>query len=126
MSGVIAASVRLLILVAVLLVAQSALAATYSGACLTCEERNQGGTIPADRCVLARDGGDGYTMCTESSLGLFQFCDLTGSPCYNVDVDGGGGGGTGSGGTGTGSCIVGPGEGCPAQCSSCITRPYLN
>ena len=119
--------VRAILLAALVLACRSAVAATYTG-CLNCEEHNVGGTIPADVCAMAGDGGTGYTGCTEEYIGIFRYCTLSGQACYNVDVDGGGGGGTGGGGTGGsgGGCTIGPAAGCPAQCASCQRSPFLN
>jgi hypothetical protein len=123
MKKLVATFAKLALVAALLLFCRSA--AAELGGCMACEEHNQAGTIAADRCVFAADGGTGYTGCLEESIGIFRYCTLTGDACYNVDVHGGGGGAGGAGG-GSGSCSLGPGEACPAECSGCTRRPYLN
>lgn len=110
-------------LVLLLLMLQGLSAQGLAG-CQDCEEHTVL-TIPRDRCVMVGDGGTGYLICTEEQIGISQYCTLSGSACYNVDVTGGGGGGTGGGGTSSG-CVVGPSAVCPAQCQSCERSPFLN
>jgi len=43
-------------------------------------------------------------------------------PFWSCDAPGGGSGGGGGGGGGGGECQQGPGEWCPAACSSCTPR----
>lgn len=98
---------------------------TTSWGCLTCIEKTLI-TFPRDYCLQVGDGESGYTSCTESTFGLYQYCNTGGSPCYNVTVTsggGGGGGGTGGGGS-TGGCTIRHGEACPASCMSCTINLY--
>jgi hypothetical protein len=96
-----------LLFIIILSFGATASAVVNTGACFTCEERNRAGTIAADVCVLAGNGGEGFLMCSESTIGIFQYCDLSGSACYNTNVDAGGGGGSGGSG---GGCVVGMGS----------------
>lgn len=95
---------------------------TYIG-CLECIERTQL-TFPRDYCSQVGHEEEGWTTCTEETWGLFQYCSLGGSACFNVDA--GGGGGSGSGGGGGSTCVIGPSESCPAECFSCERDPYSN
>ena len=95
---------------------------TYIG-CLDCIERTYL-TFPRDYCSQVGHEEEGWTTCTEETWGLFRYCSLGGSACFNVDA--GGGGGSGSGGGGGSSCVIGPSATCPAECFSCERNPYAN
>jgi hypothetical protein len=90
---------------------------TYIG-CLDCVERTMV-TIPRDSCSQVGDQQEGWTSCSEETYGLYRFCSLSGSACFNVDA---GGGSSGSGGGGD-TCVIGPNAGCPAECFSCERDP---
>jgi hypothetical protein len=93
---------------------------TFIG-CLDCVERTYL-TFPRDSCSQVGHEEEGWTSCTEETWGLYRFCSLGGSACFNVDA--GGGGGSGSGGGGGSSCVIGPSASCPAECFSCERDPY--
>lgn len=99
--------------------------ASYWG-CLECRERTVL-TFARDYCQQVGNEETGYTWCQEETWGLQQFCSLSGSACFNVEVGGGGGGGTGGGDIGRGgssACTIRAGELCPAECFNCAVMVY--
>jgi hypothetical protein len=99
------------------LAAPIAASATTFWGCLMCRYGTRL-TFANDTCEQVGHNQEGYTACTEESLGLDQFCSEGGSPCFNVDVDGGSGGWGGGGGGGGNSCTIVGGGVCPASCSN--------
>ena len=61
--------------------------------CYECVERSRLMVFADDYCLFVKDGGEGWTKCSEMTIGEQTFCDLMGDACYNVDVNGGGGSG---------------------------------
>jgi hypothetical protein len=111
--------------------AASLRAQTSPSPCSTCYEwDDKVNTAMPKQAQCCTDGSDQCFIKQDNTItGAIDqpFCWIIAIPegwtCVAITCDDGGGG-AGGGGGGGGTCVIGPGDGCPAECPSCSRQKF--